>query len=120
MLSRSRKYALSVFWWTGFVETKVFGRREWMYTPLLAITLTLAAPTESLSWSTDYSAARQQSEKAGKPLAVFIGSGAKGYEKLSNSGELSGEIKQLLASNYVCVYIDSATENGKNLATAFE
>lgn len=90
-----------------------------MYASMMLFTLTLAAPTDSPNWSTEYSAARQQGESAGKPLAIFIGSGARGWEKISRNG-LVAETNELLAANYVCVYIDTATEKGKSLATAFD
>lgn len=90
-----------------------------MYTPMVLFALTFAAPSD-LSWSTDYPSARQQSEAAGKPVAVFIGSGANGWQKLSRGSEVGAELRQFMAANYVCVYIDTATETGKSLATAFE
>jgi hypothetical protein len=92
-----------------------------MYTSILLFALS-AAPAADLStptWSTDYYAANNQSAKAMKPMAVVLGSGEAGYEKLARDGKLTDEAKGLLATKYVCVYVDTETQEGKRLAKAF-
>jgi hypothetical protein len=92
-----------------------------MYTSFLLVALSgLVAPadtTASPAWLTDYSKASQIVARANKPLAVFLGAQA---DKVSSEGQLSPEAKQFLADNYVCLHIDPATAQGKQLASAFE
>jgi len=95
-----------------------------MYTSILAFALagffppanSIATPT----WLTDYSAAKSLGAKESKPLAVFLGSGSEGWNKLSREGSLSAIAKSVLAEKYICVHIDTGTQKGKSLADAFE
>jgi hypothetical protein len=92
-----------------------------MYTSILLVALSgLVAPmesTEAPAWLTDYSKASQIVARANKPLAVFLGDQA---DNVSRDGRLSSEAKQFLADNYVCLHIDTATAQGKDLAGAFD
>src|SRR5436305_2248053 len=88
---------------------------------LLIARLGVPGAADTPTWLTDYQAARKESATAGKPLAVFLGTGKTGYEKLArDGGELSAECRRHLASHYVCLYVDTSTESGKRLADAFE
>jgi hypothetical protein len=95
-----------------------------MYTSILLVALmgpgaaADAQSSEPLSWQENYTAARKLARQEDKPLAVVIGSGARGWEKLG-TGKLTAEAKKLLADNYVCVYIDADTTRGKRLADEF-
>ena len=94
-----------------------------MYTSIVLVALagsSFAAVPESLQFKSDYSAARKVGKSDRKPLAVFIGSGPKGWEQRTKEGQLSQESQKLLQANYVCVYVDTATEEGKSLARDFE
>jgi hypothetical protein len=94
-----------------------------MYTSSLLVALVGLLPSSirpEPHWLEDYSKAYRQCQKAEKPLAVFIGSGSKGWDHLSRDGELSAETKEFLSKNYVCLYLDSTREAGQELATAFE
>jgi hypothetical protein len=71
-------------------------------------------------WKTDYSVASRIGQREGKPLAVFIGSGGGGWEKLSKDGSLSKEAKQLLDAHYVCLYVDTTLNGGRQLARSFD
>jgi hypothetical protein len=71
------------------------------------------------AWQDSYTAACQVGRREKKPLAVFIGSGARGWEKIDDQGKLTPSVQRLLAQSYVCVYVDGATERGKRLAEAF-
>lgn len=71
-------------------------------------------------WYRDYSIARQQGVTANKPLMVIIGSGQQGWNTLSKEGAWSKGVQHLLAESYICVYVDTEEEKGKQLATAFE
>src|SRR3954454_24576144 len=96
-----------------------------MYTSIVLVALagtavTSAAVPESLQWRSDYVAARQESGRERKPLAVFIGSGPKGWEQRTKEGQLSSDAQALLHKSYVCVYIDTASESGQRLAREFD
>ena len=78
-----------------------------MYTSLLTLALTI-------------SAAAQSAEPAeNKPLAVFLGTGEQGQVQLVREG-LSQEASDLLSTQFICVYIDTATPMGKRWASAFK
>lgn len=95
-----------------------------MYTSLVLValagsSLTTAVPV-SVQFKTDYVAARKVGRSDRKPLAVFIGNGPKGWEQQTMEGQLSQETQQLLQANYVSVYLDTATAEGKRLAGDFD
>jgi hypothetical protein len=71
------------------------------------------------TWESDYRLARQIGEKAQKPLAVFIGSGAAKWQQLTREGLYDAEIARLLTEQYVRVYVDVETPEGRKLAEAF-
>jgi hypothetical protein len=75
-----------------------------------------AAGLDGPSWQTDYAAARKEGAAQEKPLAVFVGSGQAGWNQLDQDGRLSARAKQLLATEYVCVYVDTEMEAGRRLA----
>jgi hypothetical protein len=92
-----------------------------MFTQVLAAALGFIA-IESLDapeWLTDYSAAREVCVEKHKPIAVFIGEGKEGWNQVSKKQELPKETKKLLASKYVCVYINLRDRDGKRLASEF-
>jgi len=76
--------------------------------------------TETPSWLTNYALARQQGANEKKPVAVIVGSGKDGWQKIVPSGALDKQQNQLLAGGYVCVYLDVATAEGKRMAQALE
>jgi hypothetical protein len=94
-----------------------------MHTSLIALALTglLAQPVASPEpkWLTDYGLALKEGKAAQKPLAVVIGSGEAGWNRLSKEGKLTDEVRDLLAG-YVCLYVDAGTETGKKLAASFD
>jgi hypothetical protein len=95
---------------------------ERMFTTTLAVALAgfVASTTVgSPRWHDDYSSAKQLGKEGAKPLAVFIGSGKSGWNRVSQEGELGQEVKQLLAKDYICVYIDTNLQAGKELAAEF-
>jgi hypothetical protein len=96
-----------------------------MYTSILLVaTVGGAEPalpkTETPAWLRDYNQARKEGQKANKPLAVFVGAGAKGYDQVSQEGKLSPQASRLLAEHYVCVYLNTDTPQGRRLAAAFD
>jgi hypothetical protein len=90
---------------------------------LTALTIPGAAPParspDTLSWEKTYSDARKRGQQEGKPLAVFFGSGARGWEAFTPSGKRFAGLRRFLASRYVCVYIDTGSARGRKLASAF-
>jgi len=93
-----------------------------MYTSMLLVALTglpVAADADGApAWQTNYSQAKKLAATEQKPLAIFIGAGASGWNQLSRDGKLGKEIEQTLAEKYLPVYLDSTTEQGRKLATA--
>lgn len=73
----------------------------------------------SPSWMRDYRTAVEKAQEEQKPLAVFIGNGAEGWQQLSTDGRLGREARQVLASRYVPFYLDTSTKAGRKLADAF-
>jgi hypothetical protein len=74
---------------------------------------------ERQTWLNDYGAASKRGIAEQKPLAVFIGTGEAGWERISREGELGKEAKQLLDAHYVCVYLDMGNKDGRALAEEF-
>jgi hypothetical protein len=96
---------------------------ERMFTTTLVVALAgfVASTTVgSPRWHADYGAARQLGQQTSKPLAVFVGSGKDGWNRVSQEGELGKAVRQLLAKNYICVYVDTELQNGRQLASVFE
>ena len=67
----------------------------------------------------DYRTALTESAKLHKPIAVFVGRGTDGYSKIVTNGGIGADATKVLNQSFVCVYLDTATESGKTLATAF-
>lgn len=74
----------------------------------------------SLKWQDGYDTARQMGRQQNKPLAVVIGNGPTGWKKVAEQGNLSAKAKQLLAENYICLYVDRTQPGGERLAESFE
>jgi hypothetical protein len=96
-----------------------------MYTSVMLLALSgyaapMGAAPESPSWLDDYAQAREEGERHKKPLAVFFGSGQAGWDQVSKDGKLGREVRDVLGSDYVCVYVDTSKESGKELASTFE
>ena len=94
-----------------------------MFSTVLLIALTGPLPTNlSLSpvWVEDYALGCKQCQKAGKPLALFVGSGSAGWQHLSRDGQLSQETAEILSQKYICVYVDTNRKEGRELAMALE
>ena len=96
-----------------------------MYTSALLLALaTYSAHAGILSvsprWVNDYSLAYERGQKERKPLAVFVGTGPQGWDRLSREGRLGKEIEQILGVKYVCVYLDTDKEENQKLASSFD
>src|SRR5579859_1417641 len=75
--------------------------------------------SETRSWQEDYSEARKLGRRQDKPLAVFFGSGERGWETLTSGRRLPAEARKLLDAHYVRVYVDTSSAQGRRLASAF-
>lgn len=95
-----------------------------MYTSIVCFALSgllAAAPAPGEpGWLTEYGQARKQGEKEQKPLAVFVGSGKAGWNRVSRDGQLDPEVKRLLGDHFICLYVNTDEASGKRLASAFE
>jgi hypothetical protein len=96
-----------------------------MYTSMMLLALMgSGAPGEAIpsapAWMTDYRIACREVSKQKRPLAVVLAAGPEGWDKISKEGELGKEARSLLTKNYLCVYVDTTTERGRQLAEQFE
>ena len=89
-----------------------------MYTSLILFALAAPAADDSLTWMRDYPAARRLAAEKNKPMAVFLGAGKLGYDKVVQGG-LNQRTRQLLGS-YIPVFVDTSSEAGRKLAEQFE
>jgi hypothetical protein len=90
-----------------------------MYTAMALVALTVGNLTTNPTWLDDYSAAQAKVTVAGKPMAVFVGTGRAGWEAAVRDG-LDPSVSKMLAEKFVCLYVDSSTAKGKTLAAAFQ
>lgn len=88
----------------------------------LVALLSSAVPSniQTPTWASGYMSARETVTSAHKPMAVFFGKGAGAWDKVVKEGAFDPAINQMLASKYVCVYVDTTTVDGYNLARTFE
>jgi hypothetical protein len=70
-------------------------------------------------WQPNYQQALAQATEQQKPVAVFIARGEAGVTRLVNNEGVGTEAARLLRRNYVCLYVNTATESGKELAGSF-
>jgi len=69
-------------------------------------------------WESDYSEARKHAEAARKPLAVVVGAGENGWQTLTNEGSMPADVRKTLCQNYICIYINNETDQGRKSALA--
>jgi hypothetical protein len=72
------------------------------------------------NWQSVYHDAQSLNSAQKKPMALIFGTGPQGWRQVAQEGKLEPPALQLLASNYVCVYVDTSTRSGKSLAAMFE
>ena len=94
-----------------------------MFTSVVLVALASFGAHEEMAvrptWLKDYSLASERGTALQKPLAVFIGTGETGWDDISKDGNLGREANELLATHYVCVYLDTNKEEGRRIAKAF-
>lgn len=94
-----------------------------MYTSMIGVALSavLGAPAAlAPAWQHDYGLARALGEREHKPLVVVIGSGSSPWAKLSQASEQDETINPTLNHNYVCLFVDTDTTDGRKLAQSFD
>ena|SRR5947209_3457052 len=72
------------------------------------------------AWLHDYQKARELGSRENKPLVVVIGSGKTDWANLAKPAEQDETINQTLRSSYVCLFVDTDTTDGQQLARSFE
>lgn len=82
-------------------------------------TVFAASSPNAAGFQTDYLAAQQEAQSEHKPLALFVGTGPRGWEQVSREGKLNDRVQQALASNYLSVYLDLGQPEGRTLAEQF-
>jgi hypothetical protein len=93
-----------------------------MNTSILTVVLAsalLAGQNGTPTWQNDYSKAQKQGSAQKKPLLVLFGSGANGWAKVVREAPPAADVTKLMADQYVCVYVDTASPAGKKLAQDF-
>jgi hypothetical protein len=95
-----------------------------MYTSIVFAAVTgfvmAPAPSEPATWQRDYAQARTIGKQQQKPLAVVIGTGNDGFQKLTGNGKLPPAVQQLVSEKYIPVYLDVNSPAGKRLADFFK
>lgn len=95
-----------------------------MYTTMAVVALTMGMSAAKVSptpvWESDYRLAMARVSEAGKPMVLIVGSGKNGMEAVVREGSFDPAVSKLLASKFVCVYIDTNTVEGRNLANALQ
>jgi hypothetical protein len=83
-----------------------------MATAFSALIFLASANVVTPSWQPDYSKAYTKAVADHRPLAVFLGEGAK--------PDLNSAAAKKLNDSYVVVFVDTASTSGKKLAASFE
>jgi hypothetical protein len=95
-----------------------------MYTSVLLLALGFSAHATLLpvgpKWLDDYGIAHKLGQREQKPLAVFVGSGSGGWNRLSREGRFDKDIEDLLNAHYVCVYLDTNNQENRKLVSQLE
>ena len=71
------------------------------------------------AWVSDYGTAAKQAADQGKPMAVFIAQGGEGYAHVVSDAPVPADAARLLKDKYVCLFVDTATADGKATAAVF-
>ena len=95
-----------------------------MYTALAIAALSMGVTSGKLAptpvWENDYRTAMARVSEAGKPMVLIVGAGKSGMQSVVTEGAFNDSVTKLLASKFVCVYIDTNTTSGKALAEALQ
>jgi len=72
------------------------------------------------TWHGNYSQAQREAANQKKPLVVVFGSGADGWSKIISDRSPDEQVSKLLLNEYVCVYVNTDSPDGKRLAENFD
>jgi hypothetical protein len=84
------------------------------------VALALSAALLGPSWRSSYTQAQQDAAQQRKPMVVVFGSGPNGWTRIVRDQSPSVEVNKLMAEQYVCYYVDTATQEGGRLAQNFQ
>ena len=93
-----------------------------MYTSIALIAMSstwLVNIPVSPSWERDYRVAREIGAKHQKPLAVFVGGGEMNWKQVTREGQPDADVSKVLSEQYVRVYVNAETPEGRQLAESF-
>ena len=95
-----------------------------MYSVLTIAALSMGVTSGKLAptpvWENDYRVAMARVNEAGKPMVLIVGSGKTGMESVVREGSFDPAVTKLLASKFVCIYVDTNTASGRTLADALQ
>jgi len=86
---------------------------------ILSAVLGQAEGRPSALWQQSYTQAENMAAQIKTPVAVFLTQGENGIDKLIQGG-LNERAREVLASSYIPVLVDTSTPQGQRLAQAFE
>lgn len=81
----------------------------------LLAAFTGSVSAQELAWRSSYQEARDHGQKVKKPLAVFVGAGQAGFRQIVQDGSFSSDVRKILASEYIPVYLDADRADHKRL-----
>lgn len=91
-----------------------------MTTVMLALFLLGADGSELKTWQTDYAKALQEVQRTDRPLFIVFDSNSSAVGKMVHDDVFMNEqVEKLLAANYVRMFVDVETKEGKALAAQF-
>jgi hypothetical protein len=101
-----------------FVGVPATGGFYWMNTAL--VSLALAGILNAPSWQTSYVDAQRDAVALKKPIAVVFAPGPNAWSKVIQEPRPAAEVTKLLTDQYVCVMVDTQSDEGKRLAQTFQ
>ena len=81
-----------------------------MYTSCVALVCSLFATGSAPVWHRSYGQALEAGQRFGLPVAIFVAAGDDA-DQILHKGEMSNEIRKVLAEQYVCVVLDPARDH---------
>jgi hypothetical protein len=87
---------------------------------ILALATGLDLGSNHPKLQSDYAQAMTRALEERKPMAVFIGHGADTFKRMLTDGSISADAAKVLTASYVCLYVDTDTTSGKDMAGKFE
>src|SRR5438094_6788851 len=73
------------------------------------------ASAQDVVWKESYFEAPDHGQKVNRPLAVFVGTGATGFQQIVQNGGFSSDVRKILANEYIPVYLDADQAENQRL-----